>query len=82
MEPNPAKALESINLQGQNKTAMIIGATTGIGAAVARKFAQIGCTRMFIFGRNQTRAEVVMEEMRKVAPGKDFEVEFVKGDLA
>lgn len=82
MPPNAAKELKSVSLCGQNKTAVIVGATTGIGAAVARLFAKLGCERVIIFGRNETRGMEVLQVLKSLAP-KDANVivEFVKGDV-
>jgi NAD(P)-dependent dehydrogenase (short-subunit alcohol dehydrogenase family) len=83
MPPNASKELESISLRGENKTAVIIGATTGIGAAVARLYAKLGCSRVIVFGRNEARGEEVCESMRGIAPEKsELKVEFVKGDVS
>lgn len=83
MALNAAKELKNVTLVGQNKTAVITGATMGMGAAVARHLAKLGCSHVIILGRNETRAKGVLEDMRKLAPkeGK-VEVEYVKGDLS
>ncbi len=83
MPPKAAQSLESISLVGKAETAVIVGATTGIGAAIAKLYAKLGCRRIIIFGRNQARAEEVMTAMRNLAPEEgDVGVEFVKGDLS
>ncbi|KAJ7507040.1 hypothetical protein B0H11DRAFT_1849552 [Mycena galericulata] len=83
MPPNAAKALENVSLVGQNKTAVVVGGTLGMGAAVARLLAKIGCRRIIIFGRNATRGAEMLENLKKLAPkGSEIQVEFVKGDLA
>ncbi|KAJ7183514.1 hypothetical protein C8R46DRAFT_1067183 [Mycena filopes] len=74
----------SPSLVEHRKTAVIIGGTLGIGAAIARCLAKLGtCTRIIIFGRDEARAEKVLEDLRELAP-KDsaLEVELVKGDLS
>lgn len=73
-------ALSSFTFQ-EPKTAVIIGSTTGIGAAIARLFAKVGCSRMIVFGRNETRAASILQDMQKLAPHK-IQVEYVKGDLS
>lgn len=60
------------------KTAVVVGATTGMGAATARMFARVGCARIVVVGRNVARAEGVMASCRELGAG---EVGFVKADL-
>ncbi|WVW79177.1 hypothetical protein I302_101143 [Kwoniella bestiolae CBS 10118] len=64
-----------------NKTAVVIGATTGIGAAVARKLASAGCKRVIILGRNRGRAEVVIGRMKELSEGR-IDASFVNGDIS
>ncbi|KAG8886259.1 hypothetical protein FRB97_006263 [Tulasnella sp. 331] len=83
MPPNAAQELESVSLRGQHKTAVIVGGTKGIGAAVARLFAKLGCGRVIIFGRDEVRGGEVLEVLKGLAPqDADVNFEFVKGDLA
>lgn len=83
MPPNAAKELESVSLAGQNKTAVVVGGTLGIGAGVARLLAKIGCSRIIIFGRNETRGAEMLEVLKKLAPrGSKIDATFVKGDLS
>ena len=83
MPPNAAKGLETVSLSSTPKTAVVVGATTGIGAAVARLFAKLGCRRVIIFGRNEGRAAEVITAMKSLAPKEaDIQVEFVKGDIS
>ncbi|KAJ6536428.1 hypothetical protein DFH09DRAFT_1178992 [Mycena vulgaris] len=82
MPPNATQAIEHISLAGQNKTAVVVGGTLGIGAGVARLLAKIGCSRIIILGRNEARGAGVLADLKKLAPeGQTIEVEFVKGDL-
>jgi NAD(P)-dependent dehydrogenase (short-subunit alcohol dehydrogenase family) len=60
------------------KTAALVGATTGIGAATARTFASVGIARILIVGRDGARAEAVLQECRDAAAA----AEGVQGDLA
>ncbi|KAF8129127.1 hypothetical protein K438DRAFT_1999989 [Mycena galopus ATCC 62051] len=62
-----AAALQKVSLVGQHKTAVIVGGTLGIGAAIARHLAQRGCNRIVIFGRNEARGATL---------------EFLKGDVS
>ncbi|KAJ6496409.1 hypothetical protein C8R45DRAFT_1211973 [Mycena sanguinolenta] len=74
---------EKCPLVGQNKTAVVVGGTLGIGAGVARLLAKLGCTRVIIVGRNETRGKAGLETMRKLAPKNcNIVVEFVKADLS
>lgn len=82
MPPNAA-ALKNVSLIGQNKTAVVVGGTLGIGAGVARLLAKIGCTRIIILGRNEIRGKELLELLRKLAPtDSKIVAEFVKGDLS
>ncbi|KAJ7088432.1 hypothetical protein B0H15DRAFT_290829 [Mycena belliarum] len=83
MPPNAAKALESVSLAGQRKTAVIVGGTLGIGAAVARRLAELGCSRIFVFARNEARGKEVLAVLKALAPkGSTLEAQFVQGDLS
>ncbi|KAJ7476357.1 hypothetical protein B0H11DRAFT_2281706 [Mycena galericulata] len=83
MPPNAAKALETVSIAGQNKTAVVVGGTLGMGAAIARLLAKIGCRRIIILGRSATRGAEMLELLKNLASSKDNEiqVEFVQGDL-
>ncbi|KAF9071685.1 hypothetical protein BDP27DRAFT_1382338 [Rhodocollybia butyracea] len=65
----------------EHKTAVIIGFTTGIGAVIARLLAKLGCSRIIIFGRNETWAASILQDMQKLAPHK-IQVEYIKSDLS
>lgn len=80
--PNAIKLLEGLDVSDQNKVACVVGGTTGIGAAIARQLAQVGCSEVFIFGRNEERANGVIADMRKVAKNPNSQFSFVKGDLS
>ncbi|KAJ7935842.1 hypothetical protein B0H13DRAFT_2304336 [Mycena leptocephala] len=83
MPPNAAAALQNVSLVGQNKTAVVVGGTLGIGAGVARLLAKIGCSRVFILGRDETRGQGLLEVLKKLAPNDgQIVVEFIKGDLS
>ncbi|KAJ6451626.1 hypothetical protein C8R45DRAFT_1124728 [Mycena sanguinolenta] len=76
-------ALRKVSLDGQHKTAVIVGGTLGIGAAIARLLSKLGCSRIVIFGRNEARAATVLEDVRRISPQADgLTVEFVKGELS
>jgi nucleoside-diphosphate-sugar epimerase len=84
MAPDAAKALQKVSLVGQHKSAVIVGGTLGIGAAIARHLAKLGCGRIVIFGRNEARGAAVLEELRLLSPKVTpaITLEFVKGDLS
>ncbi|KAJ7628849.1 hypothetical protein FB45DRAFT_1080216 [Roridomyces roridus] len=82
MPPNTAKELQTVKLTGQNKIAVIVGGTSGIGAAVARLLAKLGCRRVVISGRSEARAERVLKLLKDLAPeDSEIEVVFVKSDV-
>ncbi|KAJ6577213.1 hypothetical protein B0H19DRAFT_550016 [Mycena capillaripes] len=83
MTSNAAKTLEKVSLVSQHKSAVIVGGTLGIGAAIARLLAKLGCSRIIIFGRNEARGAAVLEDLRRLSPdATTITLEFVKGDLS
>ncbi|KAK7023059.1 hypothetical protein R3P38DRAFT_3396670 [Favolaschia claudopus] len=83
MASTAEQALQKVSLLGQQKTAVIVGGTLGIGAAIARHFAKLGCSRIVIFGRNETRGAAVLEALRALSPKEaSIKLEFVQGDLS
>jgi NAD(P)-dependent dehydrogenase (short-subunit alcohol dehydrogenase family) len=54
-----------------NATALITGATSGIGRAVANKLAQLG-VHVFLVGRNVERGEKAVAEIRTAGGRADF----------
>lgn len=61
------------------KTAVITGATSGIGRATAVALAQRGA-RLLLVGRNEARARETLDAIRAAAPKADAEV--IRGDFA
>ena len=53
-----------MNIQG--KTALITGASRGIGRAIALEFARQGATRLILVSRNQQRLDKVVTEIQAV----------------
>jgi NAD(P)-dependent dehydrogenase (short-subunit alcohol dehydrogenase family) len=77
--------LISHTLTNEAKTAVIVGGTSGIGAATARRFAKNGCQRIVIVGRNEGRAQQVIKLLKTLSPDvvkEGFEGVFVKGDVS
>ncbi|KAJ7863470.1 hypothetical protein B0H14DRAFT_2574856 [Mycena olivaceomarginata] len=67
-----AQALQKVSLVGQHKSAVIVGGTLGIGAAIA-----------LIFGRDEARGAAVLEDLRRLSPeAVTVQLEFVKGELS
>src|SRR4029077_10706522 len=54
-----------------NTTALITGATSGIGRAVANKLAQLG-VHVLVVGRNVERGEKTVAEIRAIGGKADF----------
>ncbi|KAF8124260.1 hypothetical protein K438DRAFT_1950272 [Mycena galopus ATCC 62051] len=68
----------SLDLRWTNKT--VVGGILGIDAAVARLLAKLGCSRVIISGRNETRGKALLELMKNLAPeDSKIVVDFVKG---
>ncbi|WWC64298.1 uncharacterized protein I303_106908 [Kwoniella dejecticola CBS 10117] len=80
MVANPKADLQDLKL-GPGSTAIVVGGTTGIGAAVARKLASVGCSRIVILGRDEKRASEVIDKLRQLSQD-EFEGRFVKGDIS
>ncbi|POW17932.1 hypothetical protein PSTT_00134 [Puccinia striiformis] len=73
----------SLDLSG--KTAVVTGATQGIGEGIALRCAQLGASRIFVVGRNQERGNAVLERLRAVANERadsKQQFEFIKADLS
>ncbi|KAJ7443659.1 hypothetical protein B0H11DRAFT_1931547 [Mycena galericulata] len=69
------KGPETVSLVGQNKTAVVVSSTLGMGAAVARLLAKIGCHHINIFGYNMTRGADMFKQLKKLAPtGSEIQV--------
>lgn len=56
-----------MNLQLENKTALVSGSTAGIGFAIAKALALEGA-RVIVNGRTQSRVEKAIAEIRKLHP--------------
>jgi NAD(P)-dependent dehydrogenase (short-subunit alcohol dehydrogenase family) len=72
----PADSLSKLSLDG--KTAVITGATQGLGEAIARLFAERGCANIVVVGRNEERGEKVRADLE----AKGVHALFVQADLA
>ncbi|KAJ6561674.1 hypothetical protein B0H19DRAFT_1375037 [Mycena capillaripes] len=83
MPPNAATELKNVSLIGQKKTAVVVGGATGTGGGIARRLAQLGCNRIIICSRNETRGKDALEVLKKIAPrDSGLVVQFVQGDLS
>lgn len=71
------KYICSPNFQG--KTVFITGASSGIGEELAKQFAQVGVSKMFLASRRIPELERVKSECLKI---RSLEIECVKIDLA
>lgn len=61
------------------KVAVVTGGTQGVGAAIARKFTQLGASAVVICGRNQEKGTKVAERLNGESETK---VDFVRADLS
>jgi NAD(P)-dependent dehydrogenase (short-subunit alcohol dehydrogenase family) len=61
------------------RIAVITGGTQGLGAAIARRFAEAGCAGIVTCGRTAAKGEAVAKE---IATATGTDVRFVQADLA
>lgn len=83
MSVEARKSNAALDLSG--KTAVVTGATQGIGEGIAVRCAQLGASRVFIVGRSEERGNAVLERLRSVArerPDSKQQFEFLKADLS
>jgi short-subunit dehydrogenase len=66
------------NLSMDGKTAVVTGATQGLGEAIAHLFAERGVSQLLITGRNAERGAKVKAALE----AKKVNCVFVQGDLA
>ncbi|KAJ6485572.1 hypothetical protein C8R45DRAFT_1098366 [Mycena sanguinolenta] len=78
MPLNVAAEVEKLNLAGQNKTAVVVGATTGNSRGIALRLAQVGCERIIICADDKKQGREVLESLDKF----NSAVQFVYGDLS
>ena len=81
----PSKPRRSSKLPRSQERVVILGASGGIGRALALKYAQEGA-RVCVFARREPELLKVAEECKVVAPkpalhGEDENVLFVRGDF-
>ncbi|EIW66663.1 hypothetical protein M231_06266 [Tremella mesenterica] len=71
--------MTEISLRGQNKTAVFLGGTQGMGAACARLLAKLGCSDIVLVGRSEIKGE---EQVKKILEiNNEVKVVFVKADM-
>lgn len=58
--------VENVSLVG--KTALIVGATSGIGVEVARQCLELGVTKLIIGARNREKVKTVVENLGTASP--------------
>lgn len=61
------------------KIAVVTGGTQGLGAAIARRFAEAGCAGILTCGRNRDKGEAVA---KAITDATEVPVRFVAADLA
>ncbi|OCF40730.1 hypothetical protein I317_05425 [Kwoniella heveanensis CBS 569] len=74
-------ALSGLSL-GHDDVTVILGGTQGIGAAVARKLASMGCSRIIIVGRGEEKGQAVVRRLKELGGDKGVQADFIKGDLS
>ncbi|MEU7818461.1 SDR family oxidoreductase [Pseudonocardia sp. NPDC049154] len=62
-----------------DQSVVIAGGTSGVGLATAAAFADNGCRRLVLVGRNEQRGKAAVDSVQAVAA--DAQVEFVSADL-
>ena len=65
----------------KTKTAVIVGGTLGTGAASARLFAQNGCGRILIVGRNEERGREMCARLEAMGKADGVQASFVRADV-
>ncbi|KAF7362965.1 hypothetical protein MVEN_00648100 [Mycena venus] len=83
MPPNAAAELQNVSLVGQKKTAVVVGGINGNGGGIARRLAQLGCSRIIICTDDEKGGEKELEVLKRLAP-KDWGLvaHFLPVDLA
>lgn len=78
VRPTESQSLaRELDFTGQ--TVLVAGGTSGVGLATAVAFAEAGCERLVLVGRDETRGKKAVERVLAVAAGA--QVEFVSADL-
>lgn len=72
----PPRAADGYDFSGT--AVLIAGGTSGVGLATATAFAQAGCRRLTVLGRNEERGKRAVEHVQSVVQGA--EVEFLPTD--
>ena len=64
----------------KGKVALVTGASSGIGRAIAIAFAHKGAHVLVHYGKNQAGAEQTLSEVAKVSRGRAFQADLMKQD--
>ncbi|KAJ7876888.1 hypothetical protein B0H14DRAFT_3436345 [Mycena olivaceomarginata] len=67
MPPNAAAELQNVSLVGQNKTAVVVDGLNGNGGGIARRLAQLGCSRIIICADDEKRGKEELEVLKRLA---------------
>ncbi|MGE9515853.1 MAG: 3-oxoacyl-[acyl-carrier-protein] reductase [Solitalea-like symbiont of Tyrophagus putrescentiae] len=66
----------------KNKTALITGASRGIGKAIAIEFAKNGANIAFTYANSDKAASDLTEELKKINPNKNAKIKAYKADAS
>lgn len=74
------QVLDTVDLRGQGKVAVVVGGTTGIGWCLAAQLAAKGIDRIVILGRSESGAARTKAFIERESKG--VTVDFVKADVS
>lgn len=84
MVKSAAEYLSSVDRSSLgDRTAVIVGGTSGMGAKVAELLSEYGVGRIIIVGRNAQRGAATVQAIRQRAPaGGEARAEYIRGDVS